>query len=744
MKHLLEDLNERQREAVETTEGPLLIIAGAGSGKTRVLTRRLAYILNKRLAEPYQLMAVTFTNKAAGEMKNRVATLMGANIPELNVSTFHSFCARFLRKEGGRLGYNSSFTIFDADDSETLAKNCIKDLNLAGSQFAPRPQAKKISSAKNKLINATEFASNAGGYFEEATAKIYTLYQKRLRECNAMDFDDLLFNTVVLLRDYQEIGNHYRNRYKYLMVDEYQDTNHVQYLLLRNLLGEHKNLSVVGDEDQSIYGWRGADIRNILDFEKDFPGAKIIKLEQNYRSTNTILDAASAVISRNEARKGKKLWSKNELGEKIKLLYVDSADEEAINIVSQIKKGRESGTTLKEMVILYRTNAQSRAFEEQLRRNSLPYQIFGGISFYQRKEIKDLMAYLKLIANPKDDISFQRVVNYPKRGLGDKSVADIAQLATQDNISFYDVALNVDNYPMLTSRAKKLKEFTGIIEKYRKVKDRKVKDQKEEDLSRVDLLVQDLVDDLKIIDELLSEDLIIGQTKVENIEAFIEGAAEFARHNGEASLDNYLAEISLFTDLDSYSEIEDKLTMMTIHSAKGLEYDTVFLVGLEEGLFPLGQTISEPMELEEERRLFYVGATRARKQLVLSTASRRFRFGEVVSVPSRFISEIPKEYVEEIDFRSSRYFEFDTSGQKAQPFFTHKKHTNSSNDKGIHYVFEENEVFRSGRIVQHPTFGRGKILHTEGFGESLILEIMFTGRGVKKIMAKYAKLKVVG
>ncbi|HEX2897201.1 MAG TPA: UvrD-helicase domain-containing protein, partial [candidate division Zixibacteria bacterium] len=449
MEHLLKDLNEQQRQAVETTEGPLLIIAGAGSGKTRVLTRRLAFILNKRLAEPYQLMAVTFTNKAAGEMKARVAKILGANIPELNVSTFHSFCARFLRKEAAKIGYDSSFTIFDSDDSETLTKNCIKDLNLSGSQFTPRAQSHKISSLKNKLISSDTFASQAGGYFEEATAKIYSLYQKRLRQCNAMDFDDLLFNSVVLLRDFEEIGERYRNRYKYLMVDEYQDTNHVQYLLLKNLLGEHKNISVVGDEDQSIYGWRGADIRNILDFEKDFPGAKIIKLEQNYRSTNNILDAATAVISKNEARKGKKLWSQNAVGDKLKLLYVDSAEEEAVHLVNQIKQSKESSTPLKEMVILYRTNAQSRAFEEQLRRNSIPYQIFGGLSFYQRKEIKDLMAYLKLIANPKDDIAFQRVVNYPKRGLGDKSVSDIAQLATQEQKPFYEIALEAETHSSL-------------------------------------------------------------------------------------------------------------------------------------------------------------------------------------------------------------------------------------------------------------------------------------------------------
>jgi DNA helicase-2/ATP-dependent DNA helicase PcrA len=385
------------------------------------------------------------------------------------------------------------------------------------------------------------------------------------------------------------------------------------------------------------------------------------------------------------------------------------------------------------MVILYRTNAQSRAFEEQLRRNNLPYQIFGGTAFYQRKEIKDLLAYLKLIANPKDDISFQRVVNYPKRGIGDKSVSDISQMAAQEQKSSYELVLNIDNHPALTPRAKKLKEFTAIIEKYRSQKDSRP----------VDLLVQDLVDEIKIIDEVLSEDMIIGQTKVENVEAFIEGAAEYARHNGEATLDNYLQEISLFTDLDNYSEIDDKVSMMSIHSAKGLEYDNVFLVGLEEGLFPLGQTISDPMELEEERRLFYVGSTRARKQLVLSSASIRYRFGEVASIPSRFIGEIPKEYLEELNFRTRRDA-YGTSDHSVTPFFSHKSHSNASNDKGIHYVYDENETFRSGRIVQHPTFGRGKILNTEGFGESLILEIMFTGRGVKKIMAKYAKLKVVG
>jgi len=490
----------------------------------------------------------------------------------------------------------------------------------------------------------------------------------------------------------------------------------------------------VGDEDQSIYGWRGADIRNILDFEKDFPGAKIIKLEQNYRSTNLILKAASAVIGNKQARKGKQLWSDKAEGDKLSLYLVDSADDEAQQIVRHIIESQQSGNSLKEKVILYRTNAQSRPFEEQLRRNSLPYQIVGGISFYQRKEIKDLMAYLKLIANPKDDVAFGRVVNYPKRGLGNKAIEDIAQLAADHKESFYEVALKAAEYSSLSARVKKLKPFTAIIEKYRQDKD----------VMPVDLLVQDLVGDIKLLEELISEDQIIGQTKVENVEAFIEGAAEYARSTVQATLDNYLVEISLFTNADSYAEIEDKVTLMTIHSAKGLEYDSVYLVGLEEGLFPLGKTISDPMELEEERRLFYVGATRARKKLVLSTASRRYRFGEVTSIPSRFIKEIPEELIDKSDFRSSRYFELDSQESTVRPFFTHGNGSKSTVDKGVHYVYEENETFRMGRIVQHPTFGRGKILNTEGVGESLILEIMFTGLGVKKIMAKYAKLKVVG
>jgi DNA helicase-2/ATP-dependent DNA helicase PcrA len=548
-----------------------------------------------------------------------------------------------------------------------------------------------------------------------------------------MDFDDLLFNTVLLLRDHRDVGQRYRQRFKYLLVDEYQDTNHVQYLLLKHLLGEHKNIAVVGDEDQSIYGWRGADIRNILDFEKDFPGAKIIKLEQNYRSTNIILDAASAVIENNEARKGKTLWTDSDGGDKITLMLVDSAEDEALRVVDLIDTMRAQ-TLLKDVVVLYRTNAQSRAFEEQLRRHNIPYQIVGGISFYQRKEVKDLMAYLKLIVNTSDDVSFQRIINYPRRGIGEKTLSDIAELARREGVTLYEIVRRGDSFPGLSRQMKRIKPFVELIEKYRGQKDS----------VPIDILTQNLVDDIKMIEDLRAEDEIVGQTKIENIESFIEGTAAFAGGNGEALLENYLDEISLFTDIDAYTEVEDKATLMTLHTAKGLEYDTVFIVGLEEGLFPLGRTLDQPMELEEERRLFYVGATRAKKRVYLASATSRYRFGEVISIPSRFIKEIPQQLVETVDYRSSHGGVRESAAAAPSSFFNGSAVRPRKQPAGVHYEYEDSEAMRPGRIVQHPTFGRGKIVNAEGFGESLRLEIMFSGLGLKKIMAKYAKLKVIG
>lgn len=741
---ILQNLNEAQTEAITTTEGPLLVIAGAGSGKTRVITRRLAYILTRRLAEPYQILAVTFTNKAAGEMKERVTQVMRTDIQSLNISTFHSFGARFLRREAGALGYNTDFTIFDDADSRTLVKNCIKELGISDSQFPPKGQRRKISDAKNKMVSSEQFASQASTYFETRTAEIYKLYQKRLAECNGMDFDDLLCHTVALLSQNKEIGDRYRKRFKYLLVDEYQDTNRVQYLLLKNILGDHNNICVVGDEDQSIYGWRGADISNILNFEKDFAGAKVVKLERNYRSTSVILQAASSVIKNNEMRKEKTLYTDNTGGENIGLLLVDNAEEEACQVINLVEKRRDE-TSLKESAVLYRTNAQSRTFEEQLRRRGLPYHIIGGLGFYQRQEIKDLLAYLKLIANPKDDISFERIVNYPKRAIGGKTVADLIALARSNNVPCMKIASECEKHEVFGARAKRIRPFADLIQTYIT----------RAETEPVDLITQDLVEELGLIKAVRDEDPATGQTRVENIEAFIEGAAEFARSHPEAKLNNYLSEISLFTDLDAYKEIEDKLTLMTIHSAKGLEFDAVYIAGLEEGLLPLDNSIGDPIKLEEERRLFYVGATRARKQLCLSAATARFRFGHVESIPSRFIGEIDESIIERFDRRTRRFAD---SARAVAPQATMNLGSGRYNNygspakpkpkpaapSGEYYEYEDSEIARVGRMVQHPTFGRGKIVKAEGFGDSLRLEILFSGLGIKKIMAKYAKLKIIG
>ncbi len=730
MKQMLENLNPAQKDSVICTEGPLLVIAGAGSGKTRVLTSRVAYILFKRLALPKNILAVTFTNKAAIEMKNRIGVLLGHNIFDLTVSTFHSFCARLLRVEAKEFGYPSNFTIFDEEDSLSLIKNSIDQLNLSRSQFPPPAIRHKISAAKNQMTDAAQFEASASGYFQTRVAQIYSLYEQRLKECGAFDFDDLIYQTVKLLSSREDIREKYQERFKYILVDEYQDTNHSQYQLLKHLVGPQLNICVVGDEDQSIYGWRGADISNILNFEKDFPGAKVIKLEQNYRSTQTILEAASTVIANNISRKGKTLWSDIKGGDPLKLFMTDSAGDEASAVINDVESNLER-CPLNEAVVLYRTNAQSRSFEEVLRRKNIPYQIVGGISFYQRKEIKDLMAYLKLIANPQDDISFRRIINYPKRGLGETSVERLSEYARQTGRSMYEASRTIDNCTELGARPKKLiGDFIHFMEPYRKIKGQ----------MDIDELSQRLVDDLRLAEHLIEEDPIVGQGRVENIEEFIAAAEEFAATYPEPTLDNFLAEISLYTDLDQYEEIDEKLTLMTLHTAKGLEFDAVYIVGLEEGLFPLARAIEEPMELEEERRLFYVGATRARKYLQLSYVTDRRRYGELESMPSRFLRELPPALVERIDLRSHHRAGYNSK----QPAHRLVGSTEFDESGGVHYEYEEEEILRAGRIVQHPTFGRGKVVKTEGSGESLRLEIHFTGIGTKKIMAKYTRLKIVG
>jgi len=726
IERLLENLNPAQHEAVITTGGPLLVVAGAGSGKTRVLTTRVAYILAERLAAPYNILAVTFTNKAAREMKSRIIGLLGYEIQSLTVATFHSFCARLLRQEAEAIGYPSNFTIFDEDDAKVLIKNCLDELGLSRTQFTPQSIKRKISAAKNRMETASDFASKASGYFEDRVAKVYRRYEERLRQCAAFDFDDLIFHAVRLLGGRDDIATRYRNKLRYILVDEYQDTNQTQYQLLKSLVGPDKNICVVGDEDQSIYGWRGADITNILNFEKDFPGARVIKLEQNYRSTGIILKAASAVIANNTQRKEKVLWTELKDGDPLHLTLTDTAADEAAAVVGRIERENER-YALKEMVILYRTNAQSRAFEEHLRRQNMPYQIIGGVAFYQRREIKDLLAYLRLIANPSDDVSFQRIINYPRRGLGETSVARLRQFAVEQGRSIYESLRELDRCDSLGARPRKLfGEFAALLEPYTELK-------KTEDVGS---LTRRLVDELRLPEQLIEEDPVVGQGRVENIDEFIAAAEEFAASTDDPTLDNFLAEISLYTDIDQYDEIEDKLSLMTLHAAKGLEFEAVFVVGLEEGLFPLGRAVEEPSELEEERRLFYVGATRARRNLYLSLATSRGRFGEVGSIPSRFIKELPPALVETTDLRQHR--------GNNQNTFARRRPQPEPDTTGVHYEYEEDEILRLGRMVMHPTFGRGKVVGVEGSGEALRLEISFTGIGIKKIMARYARLKVIG
>ncbi len=728
MEYILNDLNPVQKEAVTTTEGPLLIIAGAGSGKTRVLTRRVAYILGQRLAAPQNLLAVTFTNKAAGAMKERINALLGQNIFALTVATFHSFCARLLRQEAEVIGYSKNYVIFDEDDALAMVRNCVDQVGMSRQQFTPASLRRKISGLKNKMIDAAAYAAKASGYFETRTAEIYSLYERRLRECGAMDFDDLIYRSVQLLEGSEPVRAKYQERFKYILVDEYQDTNHSQYKLLRLLVGPHLNICVVGDEDQSIYGWRGADISNILNFEHDFPGARVIKMEQNYRSTQIILEAASSVIANNIDRKGKTLWTESASGEPLRLFITGTALDEGNAIIDEIQRNLHR-CPLKETVILYRTNAQSRAFEDILRRRTIPYQIIGGVSFYQRKEVKDLVAYLKLLANIKDDISFQRIINYPRRGLGESSIEKLFSVAREKGLSLYEISAESELIADLSPRAKKtIGQFHRMMESFR---------ERKSSLNIADL-TQQLIDEINLVNHLIEEDPLTGESRVENIEEFVAAAREYVAANPEPNLENFLAEISLYTDIDSFKETEDKLTLMTLHSAKGLEFDSVFLVGLEEGLFPLGRAIEQPKELEEERRLFYVGATRARKNLYLSTAEARNRFGEGGSIPSRFLKELPPALVEVIDTRRNR-----SNGISSHEIKSVKIEETDTDD-GPRYEYEAEEAIRPGRIVAHPTFGRGKVVKVEGSGEGLRLEIFFTGVGLKKIVAKYAKLKVVG
>ncbi len=632
---LLESLNPTQLDAVTHTEGPLLILAGAGSGKTRVLTHRISYILEQGLARPEEILAITFTNKAAQEMRERVALLVGPDSRKMWVSTFHAFCARLLRVHAEKLGYKREFTIYDGADQVRLVKRSIVELNKDPKRFSPRSFAAQISAAKNRLMSADDFIRNSEGYIAENVAEVYELYQRRLYENNAMDFDDLLMQTVALLEIFPEVRERYQTRFKYISVDEYQDTNHAQYRLVNILAAAHRNLCVVGDDDQSVYSWRGADIRNILDFERDYPEAGVVKLEQNYRSTQTILNAANAVVANNTSRKAKELWTSGDEGKRIRIFTASDEYAEARFVVSEMQSLMDSGVSPRDIAAFYRTNAQSRALEDVLVREGVLYQVVGGVKFYERAEIRDAMAYLSVVSNPADSGSLERIINVPKRGLGATSVARLQEHAGREGISLYDALAEAAEAGLSGKARKSCGEVRDLFEGWR-VAAREVRPAE---------IIRAVLDESGYKRELEAEKTIEAESRLENLEELINAAGEYERVEPDPTLDGFLQEQALYSEADK-AVGEGSVTLMTLHNAKGLEYRHVFVVGMEEGTFPHARSLDE-QNLEEERRLCYVGITRAMETLTLSYAKLRSNWGErEYQMPSRFLSEIPEEFKE--------------------------------------------------------------------------------------------------
>ena len=741
---LLTGLNPAQKEAVQYSEGPILIMAGAGSGKTKVLTCKIAQLLAQGVA-PYNILAITFTNKAAAEMRERVDNLIGSVAKEVWLSTFHAFCAKFLRREIEAIdGYKRNFTIYDTSDSQTLIKNCLKELNLDEKQYAPNSLISVISNAKNSLQTPLEFKNNADNFFAEKVAEVYKLYQQKLITNNSLDFDDLLMVTVELLQKNPEILSKYQNRFKYILIDEYQDTNRVQYLLANLLAQKHKNICVVGDADQSIYGWRGADIKNIMDFEKDYPNAKVIKLEQNYRSTKMILAAANAVIEHNFARKPKELWTENALGDKITYYLANDERDEANFIATAILKHKTIfNTSYADIAVLYRTNAQSRVLEEAFMKQGLPYTMVGGLKFYDRKEIKDIFAYLRVIYNPNDNISLLRIINVPKRGVGDTSISKLAEYANANNMSLFDVISNPDLVPGLMARVRKPLEllaefvFTMIALK--------------DNMSVADL-IDKVMKESGYIKELEEENTTQSETRLENLKELLSLAKDYMKNTGlDDNLENFLSHVALVSDIDNVDLDEDKITMMTMHSAKGLEFPVAFIAGMEEGLFPHSRTLMNESEIEEERRICYVGITRARRKLYLTNAKMRTIFGKTVVYPnSRFLSEIPEHTVERLLARNNNYG-FARSYNNATPHSNIKvSELNSNMNNPVENKISVNSAkpdlnvnWKAGDKAQHSKWGIGTIISVSGEGEEQELKIAFPNQGIKPLMKKYAPITKV-
>ena len=768
MQNLLEELNNKQKEAVENTEGPVLVIAGAGSGKTKVLTHKIAFLIQEKQVKPWNILAITFTNKAANEMKQRVENLLSDSSNDIWMGTFHSICVRILRRYIDRIGFDSSFIIFDTSDQRTLVKDCLKELKVDDKLFTDRAVLSEISNAKNEMLEPKAYSVKyANDFRKETIGKVYELYQKRLRENNAIDFDDIINYTIKILTENQDVLEYYTEKFKYVLVDEYQDTNKAQFMLISILATKYGNITVVGDNDQGIYSFRGADISNILNFERDFPGTKIIKLEQNYRCTGNILKAANAVIKHNETKYDKKLWTENNEGNIPCIYSGDDEYDEASYIINQIRLLKtEEYFKFSDFAVLYRMNSQSRAIEDILRREDIPYKIIGGLKFYERKEIKDIIAYLRLIFNPSDNMSLKRIINEPKRGIGKTSLDNIAKISEETGNSMYDIIKNAEKYGLnrvyLNSR-----EFIEAIEELRSKKD--------------NMLISDLIKEtLKktgYTKALELENTVEAETRIQNLDEFLTVAIEFEEESADNTLAEFLEGITLSSDVDNLEDEEESVTLMTLHSAKGLEFPVVFLVGMEEGIFPGYKSIGEPKELEEERRLFYVGITRAKQYLYLTCAKRRTIFGSTsYNSISRFVKEIPSELLDgyeeivnsknEETFNDSSYkWEYGkASGSKVK---TYKIDNNASEIKNVasntnnntnNFAFRTAESFlksfeskknvniqeyEAGQRVYHKKFGEGTINKVEQEGDDLKVDICFDKVGNKRLMAKFAGLQII-
>ncbi len=731
-------LNDRQLEAVTTIDGPLLIIAGAGSGKTTVIVNRIIYMITEKGIPPYEIMAITFTNKAANEMRERIEASIGSIPKGMWVGTFHSICVKILRSCIDVIGYGSDFAIYDTTDVKSLVKDCIKELGFDTEEYDPKYVASRISDAKNKMYEPTTLEYTAGAdYSLKDIARIYALYQKKLKKNNALDFDDIIFHTVKIFNENPDILERYQERFKYIMVDEYQDTDNSQYLLINLLAQKHHNVAVVGDDDQSIYAFRGANVENILGFEDDYPEAKKVILDRNYRSTENILNAANAVIANNKNRMGKNLWSDKGEGEKIRAFTAFNEKGEGQFIASEITKQHKAGKKYCDCAVLYRANAQSRAIETALRESNIPYKILSGLRFYDRKEIKDILAYLRLVNNPNDDLSLVRVINEPKRKIGAASIGKLNLIALEKDMSMFDVAMNASDYPELKSAAARIESFTKII-----------------------LNIRDTMEDMKISEivnaiqstsgyrnALMLDDTPENRSRLENLDEFMTVVKDYEEDTEndpdlEPSLAGFLENITLSAAVDDLEENEDAVILMTIHSAKGLEFPVVFLAGMEERLFPGNRSIVDPELLDEERRLCYVAMTRAKEQLYITKTEQRFMYGKTeTSKPSRFWNEIPKELIEDVSPKKQSIFEYVTDRPKRSGLYENFMQTRKPKPKTSAATSSGQLV--PGTRVKHKIFGEGTIIKAEGNKSATVLQISFDTAGVKTMLAEYAKLEII-